>query len=362
MAIHRIHNFNPGPAALPLSVLEEIREEFLDYKGTGMSIVEISHRSRVFEDVLGDAVQRTKRLLGLDKRFHVLFLQGGASLQFSMVPMNFLDDDLSADYVITGSWSEKAIEEARKLGKTARVAASSEDRGFSCIPRQFDLDGSAAYLHLTSNNTIKGTQWTEFPESGAVPIVCDMSSDVMSRPFDAERFGFIYAGAQKNLGAAGVCMAIVREDMLERVPATLPSMLNYRIHASKNSLYNTPSCFAVYTVQLVLKWIEDTIGGIGKMAEINRKKAEALYARIDSGGFYRGTAAVDSRSKMNVTFRLPNEELEKRFVQEAEENGIVGIKGHRSVGGCRASLYNAVSLSSVEALVGFMKDFEEKYG
>jgi phosphoserine aminotransferase len=189
-----------------------------------------------------------------------------------------------------------------------------------------------------------------------------MSSDVMSRPFDAKRFGFIYAGAQKNLGAAGVCMAIVREDMLERVPATLPSMLNYRIHASKNSLYNTPSCFAVYTVQLVLKWIEDTIGGIGKMAEINRKKAEALYAGIDSGDFYRGTAAVDSRSKMNVTFRLPNEELEKRFVQEAEENGIVGIKGHRSVGGCRASLYNAVSLSSVEALVGFMKDFEEKYG
>ena len=358
----RIHNFNPGPAALPLSVLEEIQEAFLNYKESGMSITEISHRSKWFEDVLDDAMERVKRLLSVDDRFHILFLQGGASLQFCMVPMNFLPDGMAADYVNTGTWSTKAINEARIQGKAINIAASSEDKEFCYIPKHIPFNNDAVYFHFTSNNTIKGTQWQNFPDTKGVPLVADMSSDIMSRPFDAAPFGLIYGGIQKNLGAAGVCLVIIRDDFLKRVPESLPAMLSYKTHAEKKSLYNTPSCFAIYTAQLVLEWIEETVGGLPQMASMNRRKAQILYEVLDSSGFYRGTAQPDSRSVMNVTFRLPGEDLEKRFVQEAEVNGFGGLKGHRSVGGCRASLYNAVAISSVAALADFMKTFERKYG
>ena len=361
MKENRIHNFNAGPAALPLVVLEEIQEAFLNFKGSGMSITEISHRSKLFEDMLNDAIGRTKRLLNLNDRFHVLFLQGGASMQFCMVPMNFLQDDMSADYVNTGSWSTKAIKEARIQGKTIRIAASSEDKDFSYIPEHIPLNSEAVYLHITSNNTIKGTQWQNFPDTKDVPLIADMSSDIMSKPFDAHPFGLIYGGIQKNLGAAGVCLVIIRDDFLNKVPDTLPTMLSYKTYASTNSLFNTPSCFAIYSAQLVLKWLGETVGGLEKMASINRSKAQMLYDVIDAGSFYRGTAAPNSRSLMNVTFRLPNEDLEKRFIRETQDNGIGGLKGHRSVGGCRASLYNAVTVSSVEVLADFMKTFERKY-
>jgi len=362
MEKNRILNFNPGPAALPLEVLEEIRDSFLDYAGSGMSVTEISHRSKWFDDIINDAITRTRRLLNLSEAFHVLFVQGGASTQFCMVPMNFLNNGRSADYVNTGSWSTKAITEAEKLNKPVNVIASSEDRKFSYIPEDIQPNSEAAYIHITSNNTIKGTQWAEFPDTKGTPIVADMSSDFMSRPFDAAPFGLIYAGAQKNIGPAGVCMVIIRDDMLKLVPDNLPSMLKYTTFTSKNSMYNTPPCFAVYTVQLVLKWLEETIGGLEKMDAINRKKAKCLYDVTDSSNFYRGTAEVESRSKMNVTFRLPDEDLENLFIQKAIESNIRGLKGHRSVGGCRASIYNAVSLETVEILADFMKTFERENG
>jgi phosphoserine aminotransferase len=362
MSSHRIHNFNPGPAALPLPVLEEIQAGFLDFKGSGMSITEVSHRSKWFDDVVNDTIDRLRRLLQLDDRYRVLFLQGGASMQFCMIPMNLLPEDASADYVDTGTWSTKAIKEARTLGKTVNVAGSSEDKNYRYIPGNLALDAKAAYVHITSNNTIKGTQWQHFPDTGDVPLVADMSSDIMSRPFDVRPFGLIYAGAQKNIGPAGVCLVIIREDMLARVPDTLPSMLKYTTFAAKNSMFNTPPCFAIYTIQLVLKWLEETVGGLAAMETLNRKKAALLYDLLDSGAFYRGTAEAGSRSRMNVTFRLPSEELEARFVAEALENGLGGLKGHRSVGGCRASIYNAVSLQAVEALVAFMEAFAQRNG
>jgi phosphoserine aminotransferase len=358
----RIHNFNPGPAVLPLPVLEEIQATFLDFNGSGMSIVEVSHRSKWFDAVIQDAIERTRRLLGLDQRFKVLFLQGGASMQFAMIPMNFAATDQTVDYVNTGTWSTKAIQEAQIQGRKVNVAASSEDRHFAYIPRKLDLTPDAAYVHLTSNNTIKGTQWAAFPETASVPLIADMSSDIMSRPFDATPFGLIYAGAQKNIGPSGVCMVIVREDLLGRIPDGLPTMLNYATYADKNSMYNTPPCFAVYVVHLVLKWLEETIGGLAPMDTLNRQKAGLIYDLLDRSEFYRATADPDSRSLMNVTFRLPSETLEQRFVAEALENGLGGLKGHRSVGGCRASIYNACEMAAVEALVDFMRTFERRNG
>jgi phosphoserine aminotransferase len=358
----RIHNFNAGPAALPLPVLEEIKETFLDFKGSGMSIIEISHRSKPFDEVINDAVMRTKRLLNLDDRFHVLFIQGGASLQFCMIPMNLALPGKPLDYVNTGTWSTKAIKEAQIQGKDVKVVASSEDQNFSYIPKDFHVDDDGAYFHFTSNNTIKGTQWAEFPDTGDVPLISDMSSDFLSRPFDAGPFGLIYAGAQKNIGPAGTALVIIREDMLERVPKDLPTMLKYTTFSEKNSLFNTPSCFVIYVIDLVLKWLEETIGGLEKMIQINQEKARILYDFIDRSDFYRGTAAKDSRSMMNVTFRLPNEDLEAAFVAQALEQGLGGLKGHRSVGGCRASIYNATGIDALEALVDFMADFERKEG
>jgi len=362
MKANRICNFNPGPAALPLAVLEEIQENFLDFNGSGMSIIELSHRSKHFDDVINDAVARTKRLLNLDDNFQVLFLQGGASLQFAMVPMNLLADDRSADYVDTGTWSSKAITEAKIQGKSINVVASSADKNYSYIPRNIRFNEDAAYVHLTSNNTIKGTGWAQFPDTQAVPIVCDMSSDIMSKPIDARKFGLFYAGAQKNIGPAGVCLVVIRRDMLGPAPQSVPTMLRYDTYAAKNSLYNTPPCFAIYTLDLVLKWLEETVGGLEKMAALNRQKADLLYDFMDEGDFYRATAERNSRSLMNVTFRLPDEDLEQQFVSQALDNGLGGLKGHRSVGGCRASLYNAVPVAAVKSLVDFMKTFERANG
>jgi phosphoserine aminotransferase len=358
----RMINFNPGPAALPLPVLEQIQEEFLDFKGTGMSIIEISHRSKPFEEALNQAVERTRKLLKLGDDFYVLFIQGGASLQFCMIPMNLALEGKPVDYINTGTWSTKAIKEAKLMGKDVRVIASSEDKNFSYIPKTFQVDEGASYLHFTSNNTIKGTQWAEFPKPGSVPLVCDMSSDILSRPFDAKPFGLIYAGAQKNIGPAGSAMVIIRKDMLDRVPAGIPSMLKYTTFSGENSLYNTPACFVIYTVSLVLKWLDETVGGLEKMEKINKEKADILYGFIDRSGFYRGTAEKDSRSLMNVTFRLPNEALEAKFIAEATKAGLGGLKGHRSVGGCRASIYNAIGVDEVKKLVEFMADFQKKEG
>jgi phosphoserine aminotransferase len=358
----RIYNFNAGPAALPLPVLEEIQAEFVDYKGSGMSVTELSHRSKWFDDIINEAVERTRRLLNLDDQFDVLFIQGGASLQFCMVPMNFALEGKPVAYLNTGSWSNKAIKEAQIQGKEVNVVASSEDKDFSYIPKDFQVNENAAYLHFTSNNTIKGTQWTEFPEAGDVPLISDMSSDIMSRPFDVKPFGLVYAGAQKNIGPSGTALAILRKDMLDRVPDGLPSMLKYSTYVEKNSLYNTPSCFVIYAISLVLKWLEETIGGLEKMEQINKEKARALYDYIDQTDFYRGTAEKESRSLMNVTFRLPSEELEAEFVAQALKEGMGGLKGHRSVGGCRASIYNATGMDAVKSLVDFMKEFENKEG
>jgi len=362
MHTDRIYNFNAGPAALPESVLEEIRDSFLNYDGSGMSVTEISHRSKWFDDIINDAIARTKRLLNLDEHFHVLFIQGGASMQFCMIPTNFLIDSQTADYVDTGTWSSKAIHEARLQNRPIRIAASSENKNYSYIPEKMQFNPDARYVHLTSNNTIKGTQWVDFPDTGSIPLIADMSSDIMSRSIETDKFGLIYAGAQKNIGPAGVCMVIIRDDMLETIPDHLPSMLKYTTYVAKNSMYNTPPCFAIYTVQLVLKWLEETVGGLEKMAAINETKSDILYDFLDSGEFYNGTAEPHSRSKMNVTFRLPDEELEMAFVSQAVNEGLGGLKGHRSVGGCRASMYNATTIEAVETLVDFMKTFERQNG
>jgi phosphoserine aminotransferase len=312
--------------------------------------------------VINDAIARTKRLLGLDEKFHVLFIQGGASMQFAMIPMNFLRDGDSADYVNTGTWSTKAIKEAKVLGKSNQVVASSEDRNFAYIPKNIAFNKNAVFAHITSNNTIKGTQWAEFPDTAGVPIISDMSSDIMSRPLDVDKFGMIYAGAQKNIGPAGVCMVILHDDMLKRCPDNLPAMLNYKTYAEKNSMYNTPPCFSIYCIQLVMKWLEETVGGLGAMEKINQEKAGLLYDFMDSTGFYNATADKDSRSLMNVTFRLPSEDMEKQFIKEATAKGMGGLKGHRSVGGCRASIYNAMPIEGIRTLVEFMKEFEKKNG
>jgi phosphoserine aminotransferase len=279
-----------------------------------------------------------------------------------MIPMNLALEGKPVDYINTGTWSTKAIKEAEIQKKDVRVIASSEDKGFSYIPRDFKVDEDASYLHFTSNNTIKGTQWAEFPESGKVPLVCDMSSDIMSRPFDVKPFGLIYAGAQKNIGPAGMALVIIRKDMLKRVPDDIPTMLRYTTFAEKNSMFNTPACLVIYTTNLFLKGIEETVGGLEKMEQINKEKGAILYNFIDKSGFYRGTAAEDSRSLMNVTFRLPNEDLEKKFVEEAMKEDLGGLKGHRSVGGCRASVYNATGIDAVKDLVAFMAEFEKREG
>lgn len=361
--MERVVNFNPGPAALPLEVLEEAQSELLNFKGAGMSILEISHRSKEYEAVNSEAEALVKELLGVPENYRVLFLQGGASTQFAAVPLNLVSADSHADYILTGSWAEKAYKEASKFVKT-NIAASTKEENYNRIPRAEEIKVSdhPAYVHLCSNNTIFGTQWQSYPDLGDIPLVADMSSDIMSRRFDVSKFALIYAGAQKNLGPAGVTVVIIRNDLLEKIPSGFPTMLHYDIHAKNNSLYNTPPCFSVYMVDLVLRWVKNN-GGLEMMEKRNKEKAGYIYATIDnSGGYYRGHAVKDSRSLMNITFRLPNEELEKKFAAEATKQGLVGLKGHRSVGGLRASVYNATTIEGCKALAEFMKTFQSQNG
>ncbi len=354
----RIYNFNPGPAALPLPVLQEAQKELLNYKGEGISVLEMSHRSKTFDTIIKDAERLMKEIMGIPDNYKVLFMQGGATLQFAAVPLNLLGEGQFAEYVNTGSWSTKAIKEAQKLGKQVKVVASSEDENFTYIPKDIKVSPEATYLHITTNNTIRGTEFHEFPETGKVDLIADMSSDINCRRIDVSKFALIYAGAQKNMGPSGVTIVIIREDLLERSPDNIPTMTSYKIIGGKDSLYNTPPTFAVYIVKLVLEWMKAQ-GGLEKIEAINRQKAKMIYDVLDASSFYQGTARKDSRSLMNITFRLPNEELEKKFVAEALENGMLGLKGHRSVGGIRASIYNAVPLEAVEHLVDFMKKFEK---
>ena len=358
----RIHNFAAGPAVLPLPVLEEAQRDLLALPGVGMSVMEISHRSKTFEDILARAIEDVRALAGIPANYRVLLLQGGASLQFSMVPMNLLGQGQTADYIITGGWAQKALKEAKKVGKT-NVAWDEKAEVFTRVPRpeELNLTPGAAYVHMTSNNTLFGTQWKTLPDTGGVPLVNDTSSDMFSRPLDVSKHGLVYAGAQKNLGPSGVTLVIVREDLLARAPDSLPTMLTYRVHAENNSLYNTPPTFGVYVLGLTMKWLR-SLGGLEAIASVNERKAAKLYAEIDRTGFYRGTAQKDSRSLMNVTFRLASEELEKQFVTESTAAGLDGLKGHRSVGGMRASIYNAFPEEGVDALVQFMREFERKRG
>ncbi len=362
MKSERIFNFSAGPAVLPQPVLRTAQSELRALPGVGMSILEISHRSKTFEDVLARAEASIRALAGVPSNYRVLFLQGGASLQFAMVPMNLLAPGATADYLVTGVWASKAADEARKIGKV-HVAATTKAEQFTRIPRaeEIVLTTGSAYVHMTSNNTIYGTQWKELPSVGDVPLVSDASSDMLSRPIDVSRHALIYAGAQKNMGPAGVTLVIVREDLLARSPAALPAMLSYAVHAENGSLYNTPPVFAIYLLGLVARWLIDQ-GGLEAIAAVNERKAAKLYAEIDRSGFYRGTAQKDSRSRMNVTFRLPSEELEQQFVKEAENTGLDGLKGHRSAGGVRASIYNAFPEEGIDALVTFMRDFEKRNG
>jgi phosphoserine aminotransferase len=360
--VKRAYNFYAGPAALPLEVLQEAQAELLDFGGTGMSVMELSHRSKDYDAVHEGAGQRLRQLLNIPADYEVLFLQGGASLQFAMVPLNLLGEGETANYILTGSWSEKALAEAVKVGQT-KVGASTKEEKFRRIPSQGELEitGDEAYVHITSNNTIYGTQWQEFPDTKGVPLVADMSSDILSKPFDVSRFGLIYAGAQKNLGPSGVTVVIIRRDLLGRSREELPTMLNYNTHAKARSLYNTPPTFGIYLLGKVLSWVERK-GGVAAIARQNELKARILYDAIDqSGGFYRGHAEKESRSLMNVTFNLPTEELEKEFLAEAAAAGFVGLGGHRSIGGCRASIYNAVPVEACEALRDFMLAFKAKH-
>jgi phosphoserine aminotransferase len=356
-------NFNAGPAMLPPPVLEKVQAELRDYQGRGMSIMEMSHRSREYEAVNAAAEATFKRLLGLGDGYRVVFLQGGASTQFAMLPLNFLPPGGVADYLMTGAWAEKAHEEAAALGQ-ARVAASTKGEGYRRVPRpnEIGLSPAPAYVHLTSNETIQGVQWHAFPDVGDRPLVADMSSDILSRPFDAGRFALVYAGAQKNLGPAGVTAVLLRTSWLAQANKGVPTMLRYATYVKNNSLYNTPPSFAVYVLGLVLEWIEAG-GGLAAMGARNAAKARTVYEAIDrSSGFYRGHALPESRSQMNVTFRLPSEALEKQFVAEAQAAGMVGLAGHRSVGGVRASLYNAVPPEACRALASFLDDFARRNG
>lgn len=358
----RIYNFSAGPAVLPVPVLEEAQRDMLSLPGVGMSVMEISHRSKTFDEIFNRADLGLRELLAIPDNYQVLFLQGGASLQFSMVPMNFLPREGSADYIITGSWGKKALKEAKRAGKT-NVAATMADGGFTRVPGndELQLDPKADYVHITTNETIEGVEWKQEPMVGEVPLFADASSDILSRPTPVDRYALIYAGAQKNMGPSGVTLVIVRDDLLRRIPEGLPTMLDFRTHVENKSLYNTPNTWGIYILGLVCQWLKDK-GGLAGMQRLNETKAQLIYDAVDSTDFYRGHADPDSRSFMNVTFRLPSEELEKKFVSEATAQGLDGLKGHRSVGGIRASIYNAFPLAGVKALVSFMKDFEQKNG
>jgi len=361
----RAYNFNAGPGALPLAVLERIREELLDWRGSGMSVMEMSHRSPEFESINAAAEQKLRTLLGISDDYAVIFLQGGGSMQFTMAPMNLCLPGKPVDVLHTGAWTAKAIGELKK-GILHNIAASTESEKFARLPRREEMKFSsdASYVHICTNNTIEGTQWTALPETGNVPLVADMSSDIASRPIDVKRYGVIFAGAQKNLGPSGVTVVIIRKDLAERADKNLPTLLQYRTHIKEKSLYHTPPTFAVYVVGLVLEWIE-SLGGVSAIEKRNSAKAKLLYDTIESsGGFYRCPVENSSRSKMNVVFRVAggDDAIEKKFAAEAAAAGLVGTPGHRSVGGMRVSLYNAVTLEAVEALTSFMREFHRTRG
>lgn len=359
----RAYNFNAGPSALPFAALQKAQEQLLDFNGAGMSIMEMSHRGKEYEAVHNHAVSLLKELLSIPEDYEVLLLQGGASLQFAMVPMNFLPAGKKAGYVMTGSWADKAYAEAKMQGEVFE-AANTKEGNYCHIPAASELkyDQETAYLHITSNETIQGTQWHNFPDTGNVPLIADMSSDILCRPFDVSKFSLIYAGAQKNLGPSGVTVIIIKRSLLEKANSKLPTMLRYGTYAKDNSLYNTPPTFGIYMMSLVLDWIKEQ-GGAAAIYENNKKKAALIYDTIDaSNGFYKGHAQPGSRSLMNITFRLTSEELEKKFLDEAKKAGFVGLGGHRSVGGCRASAYNAVPYEACLALKELMVKFQKENG
>jgi phosphoserine aminotransferase len=367
MATERIFNFAAGPAVLPLPALEEAQRDLLALPGVGMSVLEISHRSKAFEAIIGECEANVRKLAGVPENYHVLFLTGGATMQFSMVPLNLLTAGSWADYVVTGSWSEKAVKEARKVG-AVNVAFTDKAENYVRVPKreEIKLTPGAAYVHLSTNETIHGVEYHALPDLGDAVLVADTSSHMFSRPIDVTKYGLIYAGAQKNLGPAGVTLVIIRDDLVKKAAeaksyASLPVMLQYGTHASDKSLYNTPPAFAIYVMGLAMKWLL-SLGGLEGIAKINERKAAKLYAEIDRTDFYRGHAAKDSRSRMNVTFRLPTEDLEAKFVKESKAAGMDGLKGHRSVGGLRASIYNAFPEAGVDVLVAFMREFEKKNG
>lgn len=361
--MERVHNFNAGPAVLPEEVMKEAQADFFNYKGMGLSVMEMSHRSKEYQAIIDETHAAVKRIYNLGDDYDVLFLQGGASMQFLMVPMNFVPEGKVANFINTGVWSKKAIAEAKLIGKQVHIAASSEDKKFSYIPKGYELSDNPAYLHITTNNTIYGTEWQEDPVAPAgVPLIADASSNFMSKPMDVQRYSLVYAGAQKNVGPSGSVVVIVKKDYLETANTGLPSMLDYNIHAKNGSMYNTPTTFTIYMIGLVLKWIE-SFGGLDKVHEHNIKKAKYIYDAIDnSNGFYKGVVEPDSRSLMNITFRMETEELEALFIGEAKKAGMIGLKGHRSTGGCRASTYNSLPMKAAEALGEFMKEFQRQHG
>ncbi len=355
----RCFNFNAGPAALPLEVIQEAQAELVDFKGSGMSIMEHSHRGKEYDAVHSEAMANFKKLLNLGDNYEVLFIAGGASMQFAMVPMNLLGPGKTADYIHSGAWAGKAVAEAKLIGNVNVAANTGKDIPTHMpAPADLKLTAGAAYVHLTSNETIAGSQWKTFPKTDA-PLVADMSSDILSRPFDSSRFALIYAGAQKNLGPSGLALVAIRKDLAELAPEKLPSMLKFKTYVAEKSLYNTPPCFGIYIMMLVSRWILKQ--GLETLYRRNAEKAGKIYAAIDAG-FYKGTAVREYRSDMNITFRLPTEALEEQFVKDASKLGMKGLKGHRSVGGIRASVYNAFPMEGVDALVSFMRDFAKKNG
>ncbi len=361
---NRIHNFSAGPAVLPESVLEKARDQMLNFEGSGMSVMEMSHRSKPFEKILAQAEQGVRKILNVPENYEILFLQGGASFQFAMVPINLYISGQPVDVLHTGVWTKKAIDELKKLTEF-KIVATSEKENFTYIPKlsEIQFNPKASYVHMCSNNTIYGTQWKAFPKTGNVPLVADMSSDILSRPLDINQFGLIFAGAQKNIGPSGVTLVIIRKDLAERCNPNLATMLQYRTHIKEKSMYNTPPTFAIYIAALVMEWIEKE-GGLVAIEKRNEAKAKLLYDVIDASSFYQAHAKDDSRSFMNVVFRIKNknEALEEKFASDANKAGLSGLKGHRSAGGLRASIYNAMPVEGVKALAQFMKEFEKKNG
>lgn len=358
----RVFNFNPGPAILPLEALKKASSELINFNNSGMSIMEVSHRTPLYENVHNETIQLIREILSVPSQYDILLLQGGASSQFFMVPMNLAKDNMVCDYVITGSWSEKAIKEAKILGKKINIVASSKDTNFDRIPENLNFTQEACFVHITSNETIQGVQYKKFPETNGIPLVIDASSDIFSYEIDWKNIGLIYAGAQKNAGPSGVTIVIIRKDLYQKENENIPTMLRYSTHAKENSLYNTPPVFSIYMVNLTLKWLK-SIGGIKEIYNINQEKARLIYDVIDnSNGFYKGHAIKEYRSLMNVTFTLKNKDLEFKFIKEAESKNMIGLKGHRSVGGMRASIYNAMPIKGCKVLSQFMKEFINKNG